>query len=338
VSPSPVAGAADASESPGTETAHPHDAASPVPDRLDPAELRALSALSPARALGAIAVEWLGIGLTIAGASRVDAWPVTILAIVLIGARQHALTVISHDASHFRLLPSRSLNDWVGNLFLAWPTFISVQGFRHYHGPHHRFLNEPGDGNRELWHTHDRDGRLVPEWRYPKTRLGLAWKILRRVGSLTGVFWMLRGLVGGFLFGVSVPAQIVRVLLWAALFVVLSWTHTWRGFLLYWVVPYCTWHVAAQYMRLVCEHSAVRSSEPRYAQTRSTIPGWLGRLLLLPRNIGYHLEHHFYPSVPFYRLPALHARLLLQPGFVKHASVNHSVWASLREVTAREDR
>ena len=321
---------------PVAEPAHPHELEGPVPDRLGAAEVRALSALSPARAIGAVAAEWLGIAAAIAVAHLARTWPVTILAVVFIGARQHALTVISHDASHFRLLPDRRWNNWVGNVFLAWPMFISVQGFRHYHVPHHRFLNREGDGNRELWRTHDADGRLTAEWRYPKTPLELAAKILRRVVGLTGVYWVLRGLVGGFLFGVSPAAQVVRVALWVAFFWLAARAHALGGFVVYWIVPYCTWHIAVQYVRLVCEHSAVRSADPRYTGTRTTIPGLLGSLFVLPRNIGYHIEHHFYPSVPFYRLPALHARLLEEPGFRAHAAAERTLLASLRACTARD--
>lgn len=313
--------------------AHPHAGVAPVPERLSAAELRALSTLSPARALGAIAVEWLGIAAAITLAAWTDAWPVTVLAVVFIGARQHALTVIAHDASHFRLLPDRAWNDWIGNLFLAWPMFISVQGFRHFHGPHHRFLNEEGDGNRELWHTHDTDGALLPEWQYPKPPLGLATKLLRRAAGFTGLYWMLRGLVGGFLFGVGPLAQVTRVVLWVCVFTLLTVFEGWSGFFVFWVLPYCTWHVLIQYARLVCEHSFVPSADPRFTMTRTTIPGLLGRVFVLPRNIGYHLEHHWYPSVPFYRLPALHVRLAEEPSIRAHANVKRSVWAALREST-----
>jgi fatty acid desaturase len=311
---------------------HPHDLRGPIPVRLDPAELRRLSTLEPGRALRAIAEEWLGIAAAIGLASAVDLWPVTVLAVIFIGARQHALLVLAHDASHYRLLPGRLLNDWVGNLLLAWPMFISVQGFRHFHGDHHRFLQQERDGNRQLWGTHGPDGQLVPEWRYPKTPLQLMLKVLKRASLLTGLSWIARGLLGGFMFGVSPAAQVVRMLLWGGMFGVLTAGSAWPEFLLYWVLPYCTWHVAIQYLRLICEHSAVRSDDPRYANTRTTIPGWLGRTFVLPRNIGYHLAHHWYPSVPFYRLPELHALLEAQPGFVTHARCHRSITASLREV------
>lgn len=312
---------------------HPHDGLAPVPVHLPAAELRALSALSPGRALSAIAAEWLGIAGAILVAERAGAWPVTLLALLFIGGRQHALTVIAHDASHFRLLPDRAWNDGIGNLLLAWPMFISVQGFRHFHGPHHRYLGEPGDGNRELWGTHDATGARVPEWRYPASTAALLGRLLRRAAGPTGLYWMLRGLVGGFLLGGGPTAQVVRVAVWGGVFTLLGVCHAWAGFLLYWVVPYCTWHVLIQYTRLVCEHSVVPSEDPRYRATRTTIPGWWGRTFVLPRNIGYHLEHHWFPSVPFYRLPELHARLWRDPGFRAHANVQRSVWGALRETT-----
>jgi fatty acid desaturase len=316
---------------------HPHDAVEPVPDRLAADELLALSELSTARALGAIAVEWAILAAAISIGIAADLWPVTILAIFVIGARQHALTVINHDATHFRLLPRRSWNDWVANIFLAWPMFISVQGFRHFHGAHHRHLGEEGDGNRKLWHTHDAAGRVTPEWRYPKTPLRIVFKLLRRAAVLTGLFWIARGLVGGFMFGASMAAHVARIVLLGAVFAALSRYGLWLEFAIYWVLPYCTWHAAAQYVRLVCEHSAVHSDDPRYARTRTTVPGPLARFFILPRNIGYHLEHHWYPSVPFYRLPTLHARLAGRPGFRAHAQCTQSILASLGQcITTRQ--
>ena len=96
-------------------------------------------------------------------------------------------------------------------------------------------------------------------------------------------------------------------------------------------MPFCTWHIAAQYARLICEHSAVESEEEEYAITRTTIPTSLESVFILPCNIGYHLEHHWYPSVPFYRLPELHQALMEREGFRKHAVVRRSVLTSLGE-------
>jgi fatty acid desaturase len=256
-----------------------------------------------------------------------------LLVVPLIGARQHALAVLAHDASHFRLLPGPRTNDTTGNVLLAWPVFISVEGFRHFHGLHHRFLAGERDGNRPLWRTHAADGGLVPEWRFPKTPAGLARVVLARAAFLTGLWWIVRGSIFGLFFGVSRGKAAIRLafyLLAAALVIHIG---LWPTVLRFWLVPFCTWHIGIQYVRLICEHSAVRSGSRSYAQTRTTIPGWLGRTFVLPRNVGFHLEHHWYPSVPFYRLPELHARLLQEKGFREGAVVHHSLAASLRECT-----
>ncbi len=122
-----------------------------------------------------------------------------------------------------------------------------------------------------------------------------------------------------------------RFLFYATLIAVLTVFDLWTSFLLYWIVPFCTWHIAVQYMRLICEHSAVESEEEEYAITRSTIPTWLERIFVLPANVGYHIEHHWYPSVPFYKLPELHQALMERDGFRKNAVVRHSVFTSLGE-------
>ena len=228
---------------------------------------------------------------------------------MFIGARQHALLILGHDASHYRYLRTRWQNDLFANLFLMWPTFASVEGFRKFHGTHHQYTNLANDGNRHLWHTHNAEGELEPEWVFPKTRLGLALMILRRAAFLTGISWIFRGLVGSSL--IPSPRWMVaaRLAFYVSVAGALTFFGAWPGLVWYWLVPFCTWHIAAQYIRLICEHSAVESDEDEYSITRTTIPTWLESIFILPRNVGFHLEHHWYPSVPFYRLPELHRAL-----------------------------
>jgi len=313
--------------------AHEHDLEAGAPDRLPPEVLRELSALSPWRALSAVAVEWTAIAAAIALYELVPHVLVYVLVVIFIGARQHALTVIGHDASHYRFLPSRFLNDHLGDALVQWPVFISVAGFRKYHGAHHKFLGEERDGNRFLWKTHTETGEQAPEWRYPKTRAQLLLKLARRALVFTGVRWILRGVLGAFLVRSSWMSVVARMAYYGAFAALFTWQGWWMDFLLLWVVPFCTWHMAIQYMRLISEHSAVRSADPAFAATRTTIPRWWESVLILPRNIGYHIEHHWYPSVPFYNLPELHGRLMENQRFSDNARVSRSILASLAEVS-----
>ncbi len=310
---------------------HPHNSSRTIPERLPPSKIKELSVLDPAKALAATAGEWVSIAVAIALCSYFWHPALYLLTVMFVGARQHALIIMGHDASHYRYLPTRWQNELFGNLFLMWPVFASVEAFRKFHGPHHQFTNLPNDGNRHIWYTHDAAGELEPGWTFPKTRLGLALVLLRRAFFLTGLFWIVRGLVGASLIPSPHWLLAAKLAFYGSVVGALTYFGAWYAFLLYWIVPYCTWHIAIQYARLICEHSAVESEEEEYAITRTTIPTWLESIFILPRNVGYHIEHHWYPSVPFYRLPELHRQLMAREGFRRNAVVKHSVLASLGE-------
>jgi fatty acid desaturase len=188
---------------------HPHNTSRSIRERLPAATVRELSALEPARALAATAGEWVSIAAAIALCSFFWHPVLYAIAVMLIGARQHALIILGHDASHFRYLPKRWQNELFGNLFLMWPVFASIEGFRKFHSTHHQYTNLPNDGNRHIWYTHDAAGELEPDWVFPKTRAGLALLLLRRAMFLTGMFWIVRGLVGSSL--IPSPYWMVRL-------------------------------------------------------------------------------------------------------------------------------
>src|SRR5215467_13645725 len=310
---------------------HPHNTGRTIPERLPAAKIKELSVLEPARALAATAGEWLSIAATMTLCWYFWHPALYLIGVMFIGSRQHALIILGHDASHYRYLPTRWQNELFGNLFLMWPVFASVEGFRKFHGTHHQHTSLPGEGNRHIWYTHDAAGELEPGWKFPKTRFGLALVLLRHAFFFTGMFWIVRGLVGTLLIPSPNWMLAAKVAFYATVIGALTFFGGWPAFLLYWIVPYCTWHIAVQYTRLICEHSAVESDEAEYAITRTTIPTCLESIFILPCNVGYHIEHHWYPSVPFYRLPDLHQQLMAREGFQKHAVVRRSVFASLGE-------
>jgi fatty acid desaturase len=310
---------------------HPHNTSRVIPERLPPEKIKELSVLEPGKALAATAEEWGAIAVAIALCTFFWHPVIYAIAVIVIGARQHALLIMGHDASHYRYLPTRWQNELFANLFLMWPTFASIEGFRKFHSTHHQYTNLPDDGNRHIWYTHDAAGDLAPDWQFPKTRTALALLLLRRAAFVTGLLWIVRGLVGSTLIPSPAWMRAARFGFYATIAAALTYFGWWYAFLLYWIVPYCTWHIAAQYIRLICEHSAVESEEEEYSITRTTIPTWLESMLILPRNVGYHLEHHWYPSVPFYRLPELHRALMERQGFRRHAVVRRSVLISLGE-------
>lgn len=128
-------------------------ATSPGP-RL-PARIRALRAPEDRTNLAGLAREYLTIaavasaavlGIELAAAGRGWAWgiPIAGLAIVLMGALQHRLAGLGHEALHRTLLANRLANDLVGDLFCMLPLLTSVPLYRAFHMAHHRHTNDPG--------------------------------------------------------------------------------------------------------------------------------------------------------------------------------------------------
>jgi fatty acid desaturase len=73
------------------------------------------------------------------------AWnvPVTLLAMVLMGAGQHRLTTLGHEASHYILFKNRKLNELVSDLLCMFPVLSTTHQYRLQHLAHHQFPNDP---------------------------------------------------------------------------------------------------------------------------------------------------------------------------------------------------
>lgn len=69
--------------------------------------------------------------------------PVTILAIIMVGAGQHQLTGLAHEASHHILFKNRILNDLVSDWCCMFPMFSTTHHYRLQHLAHHQFINDP---------------------------------------------------------------------------------------------------------------------------------------------------------------------------------------------------
>ncbi len=97
--------------------------------------------------------------------------PVTLVAIVLIGAGQHRLTTLSHEASHYMLFRSRLLNEVISDLFTMFPMLSTTHHYRIQHLAHHQFPNDPERdpditqmaASGHLFHFPMRAGRFVWE-------------------------------------------------------------------------------------------------------------------------------------------------------------------------------
>ena len=93
----------------------------------------------------AIAFDWLVILATITLCIQVFN-PVTyLLAVLIIGARMHALAILMHDAAHYRFLKNRKWNDALTNFLTMYGLFTSIEQYCISHMAHHRHTNTEHD-------------------------------------------------------------------------------------------------------------------------------------------------------------------------------------------------
>jgi len=272
------------------------------PWEIDRDEVRRLSALTPARGALHVAFEWTAVFATIAIAQRLQNPFAYILAVMVIGSRQHAMLILMHEAVHFRLFKSKRLNEFVGDVLLAWPCLVSMRSFSRNHLAHHQHLNT----------TEDPDivrKQPDPEWRFPMPRSRLTWMILKQFTGL------------GFVYLVQVfrsldkdapdegtAYKVARYGFYLAALGIIIYAGVFKLFVMYWVFPFLTWLMFIFRIRTMSEHPKVERTSA-YSTSLEYKLGLVERMLVTPKFAFYHMEHHSYPSVPFYRLPQLHRAL-----------------------------
>jgi fatty acid desaturase len=299
-----------------------------IPTRLATTVVRELSAIDPLRSTVAIASEWTGIILAVVLYQRY-LHPIFLpLVIMWIGARQHALAILMHEATHYLLFKNRRLNAVVSELFLAWPLFITTQTYRPSHFAHHRHVNTEKDPDLM------RKQSSASEWEFPKSWGALVTLLVKDVFGLNT-----RQLVSDFddmwdqkaTTKAGVDAYVVaRIFYYIVVLSAVTYFRVWPMFLLLWVVPILTWLKMIMRIRSIAEHFAIENDHV-YTQSRTTLPSLFERLFVAPRHVSFHLEHHLYPSVPYFRLPQLHAVLMKDAIFQSRAHVTSTYLGVLKE-------
>ena len=296
--------------------------------RLPPEILRELTTLNDTRSTCAVLQTITFITTLIALAVWSQQGWVVLICIVLMGAQQHALFILLHEAAHYRLFANRTLNDGVGRLFGSL-TGISMCTYRVVHRLHHNHLFGPQDPDVAL------------NGGYPRGKAYLFKKLLTDLSGLTAIKTY------RYFFGApsksdrsdaalrplddtSPPLRaaaqrdsrtiaVVQIVLPLLIFALGGW-EWFKWYLLLWIVPLVTVIQAILRLRAICEHGASPDETSPLTAARTNLVGLLARLLLFPHQVNYHIEHHLYPAVPHYHLLALH-RVLQQQGILAGAEI-----------------
>lgn len=293
-----------------------------------------LTTISNSRALLAVALDWALI-VACFGAAMAFPHPVTfLLSAILIARTQLALAVLMHESAHGTLLASRRLNDLAGQLFAAAPLLLLMDFYRRGHLQHHRAPMVPGDPVATTFGITD----------YPVTRRELAWRLLKDVTGM-GYLLSLRNLVrarqrdrkprhtayrGGKVKAVFGFGSIVAVQ--GTMIGVLAATGHAGLYVGLWIAPAMTLLPLFGRIRAITEHAGYQASADQRMSARTVVRRSWQTFFVGPHRIHYHIEHHEYPGVPFYRLQQVHA-LMAGQGRLPAANLYRSYGQVLKDVS-----
>ena len=287
---------------------------------IDKAELRALYKTQPSKHVFNLILNWVLIITTIYLTELYFHPLLYVLAVIIIGARQHAIAILMHDAAHFRFLRNKKWNDLVTNFSSMYPLFSSIEQYRQNHLRHHMHLNTEDDPD---WFA--KLGRK--EFQFPKTKREFIARVLSYFLLIKGIqdaLWFLKRFYPMEEQKKSKKKKnkkFERLAFYIVLAILLTVFGGWKYFGMYWAIPYLSTFFMFQYIRSVAEHFGELSYDHLLTSTRSIKVNWIESFFFAPHNVGYHLEHHLYPGVPFYHLPKLHKMLMEQPEYEGRAHI-----------------
>jgi beta-carotene hydroxylase len=238
------------------------------------------------------------------------AWPWLVLTtlglLVLSGYGYFLLGISAHEGYHFTLHRRPATSALLGVLFSAvLPGFIGT-GFAYSHWHHHRHTNQAGDPDllqfsrfRGFW-SRLLLARLSAVANYRRIALHIVLgqtsddsdapqlpaATLRRLCAIN-IVWQ---------------AALVGLALWALL------VHTQLALLVFLLPIGVTVMISG--LNPFQEHCETGQEVGNRARTRTS---WV--LTLLMGGTNYHMEHHLYPRIPCWRLPAVHRWLRETPWY-----------------------
>lgn len=296
---------------------------------LSKAELQAVTERSNLAGLWAVASIWA----TIVAVFAFSAWAMQLpplwrtlcwlLAIVVLGGRQLALAIATHEGAHRTLFATRQLNDHLTDWLCGRPIGLDLFKYRQHHFTHHTHTGTNDDIDLSLIQG------------LPTTRRSMVRKLTRDVFGVTGLKfligrflmdaeylkwtvashyeWLPRHNIGHHLLRFiqnAYPTLLTNIALFAVLYTAGHGELYWV-----WVLAYLSPYPLFIRIRAMAEHAATERTTDMLKNTRTTRAGFLARALVAPLNVNYHIEHHAMASVPWQKLPALH-RILRHKGLV----------------------
>lgn len=242
-----------------------------------------------------LAVHW-GL-IMLVGAliiAQIPGWPFLLL---IQGILIIFLFTLLHETCHLTPFNSLRVNALVGYI-CGYLIFLPAAHFRYFHFAHHRYTQEP---------------KMDPELasKKPETLMQFCWHVTGLPVWYSHLKTIVTNALGRCddqfvperkLNKVALESRIM-LLLYAGVFSAVLYFDLNKIFYV-WLIPIL---LGQPFLRLylMAEHGRCPQVANMFENTRTTFTNFLVRKLAW--NMPYHAEHHACPTVPFYKLPELHA-------------------------------
>jgi fatty acid desaturase len=255
------------------------------------------------------------IGACAAAIVYFDRWYIWLPCAFIAGFAVFDFTVLLHEVVHRAVLTTANERTYrVLGLLYAMPSGISASQFTRWHLDHHAALGSSIDDPKRHYLSPKKNARWLKALYFTPALFPIYF---RAAAKETASYEpeLRRRIAGERLFTIIFQLGVL-----AAIAFIGGWG---IAFKLYIVPVFFIFPIAFALNRLG-QHYDIDPSDP--AKWSTLVKGsWFWDVIYLFSN--YHLEHHYFPGVPFYNLPRLHKLLL--PFYEKRGMTTHSYGALL---------
>lgn len=237
------------------------------------------------------------------------------VAFLIIGSRQRALATILHESAHGTLAKNKLMNRILGTYLSGYLIFQTWDSYKKSHvQKHHHKLGQ---------------ATVDPDYKYyldsgvydDQTRNRFIWHYLAKPLLFLNVFSSLHYLVKNRLLSKGCRKELLPMILSLACLACLGGILVnEQFFIIYWIIPFFTsFQMFTWFIELAEHYPMVKTATNDISATRNRFSHAIEHFFTGMHNEHFHLVHHLFPGVPFWRMKQAHQILLRDD---KYARIN----------------
>ena len=206
------------------------------------------------------------------------------------GASMHGVCLFTHEGVHGTIHKNILVNNFIGSLS-GYIVLQTMAGYRVLHLKHHKYLNINGDPGLLKTYVSNKFIIVAMEWGYLLFGYVAFLSVIPYQGFKQGTKKDKVLIIKDLIFIFLISGLIIK-------FLPLSWLI--HG----WLIPMIFVHFMMN-VRGMSQHLMLEDHHDPYNGARTIIAHPIVDFFLCNEN--YHIEHHLYPSIPWYNLKKVHS-------------------------------